>query len=188
MTETNKEPTPEAATPEVEDAKTHESADPMQKMQDELQEYKDKYLRLLAETENMRKRMFKEKQEMTRFSIDNALAEILPPLDNLEKALEHADKMSPEVKNWAMGFQMILTQFKEVLQNHGITSFSSVDTHFDPFLHEAVEVEETNSKPEGTVLEEYVRGYKTKDRTIRPARVKVAKKPQDSLKDSLIKE
>jgi len=153
----------------------------IQKLEEEVQEYKDKYLRQLAELENMRKRLTKEKQDMTRFAIDNVLAEIIDPLDNMEKALEAADKMSPDVRNWAMGFQMILNQLKEVLQNHGVTSYSSVGMAFDPFLHDAVEVEETDAHPEGTVLEEYVRGYKSKDRTIRPARVKVAKKSQNSL-------
>jgi molecular chaperone GrpE len=149
----------------------------IEKLQEEVQEYKDKYLRLLAEIDNMRKRLSKEKQEMTKFAIDNVMAELLGPLDNLEKALSSTDRMSPEVKNWALGFQMILAQFKEVLQNHGILPFSSVGTLFDPHLHEAVEIEETDDKPEGTVLEEYVRGYKSQERIIRPARVKVAKKP-----------
>lgn len=175
MTEEN-EPVPIPPSPESEDKDLR-----IQKLEEEVQEYKDKYLRLLAEVENMRKRLTKEKQEMTRFAIDNVMAEIIDPLDNLEKALQGADRMSPEVRNWAMGFQMILNQFKEVLQNHGVTPFTSVGTQFDPFLHDAVEVEETDAQPEGTILEEYVRGYKSKDRTIRPARVKVAKKPQNSL-------
>lgn len=167
-------PPPEHHLPEDRDLR-------MKKLEEEVEENKDKYLRLLAESENMRKRLSKEKTEMTRFAIDNVMTEILDPVDKLEKALEVADKMSPEVRNWAMGFQMILNQFKEVLQNHGITSFNSVGTQFDPFMHDAVEVEETDAEPEGTVLEEYLRGYKSKERVIRPARVKVAKKPQDSL-------
>ncbi len=177
-TESEKEPVPilssEVSEEEIQDVT-------IQKLEAEVEEYKDKYLRLLAELENMRKRLAKEKQEMTRFAVDNILAEIIDPLDNMEKALSCAETMSPEVRNWALGFQMILAQFKEVLQNHGITPFVSVGTHFDPHLHEAVEMEETDTEPEGTVLEEYVRGYKSKDRTIRPARVKVAKKSQDSL-------
>lgn len=179
MTEPENEPVPVTPAPEIKPIE-----DPhlrIKKLEEEVEESKDKYLRLLADTENMRKRLAKEKQEMTRFSIDSVMAEILGPLDNFEKALECANQMSPEVRNWAMGFQMILAQFKEVLQNHGVTPFSSVGAPFDPFLHDAIEVEETDAQPEGTVLTEYVRGYKSKDRTIRPARVKVAKKPQNSL-------
>lgn len=179
MTEQENEPIP--VPPQPETKQTEDKDLRMKALEGEVEEYKDKYLRLLADTENMRKRLSKEKQEMTKFAIDNVMAEILDPVDKLEKALESADKMSPEVRNWAMGFQMILNQFKEVLQNHGVVSFPSVGMQFDPFLHDAVEVEETDAQPEGTVLEEYLRGYKSKDRVIRPARVKVAKKPQDSL-------
>ncbi len=148
------------------------------KLEKEIEEYKDKYLRQLAETENMRKRMTKERQEMVRFGIDNIIAEVLMPIDNLENALKSATTSSPEIKNWAIGFEMILGQFKEVLAQHSVTAFTSVGEKFDPFLHEAVEVEETNAKPEGTVLQEFVKGYRCGERIVRPARVKVAKPAQ----------
>lgn len=146
-------------------------------IEEQLEEYKDKYFRLLAETDNMRKRMQKEKQEMTRFSIDQVVADLLLPLDNLENALKFADQMSGEVKNWAIGFQMISTQFKEALASHEITPFSSLGEQFDPTVHEAVEVEYTELHPEGAILQEFIKGYKSRDRVIRPARVKVAKAP-----------
>lgn len=143
-------------------------------MQKEIVEYKDKYLRLLADAENARKRLQKEKQEITRFAIENLIVDFLRPLDNLENALRFAQDMSDEVRNWAFGFQMILTQFKDILAQHGVMSFESVGTQFDPHLHEALEMIESTQEP-GTVLEESVRGYKMGDRTIRAARVKVAK-------------
>jgi len=143
---------------------------------EELKEYKDKYLRLLAEMENTRKRLHKEKQETTRFAIDNVIVEFLGPLENLENALACAEQMSPEVKNWALGFQMIAAQFKEVLENHGVRAFSSKGMLFDPHRHEAVEIEETDAVEEGTILQEFVKGYQCGERIIRPARVKVAKK------------
>lgn len=146
-------------------------------LEEELKEYKDKYLRLLAEMENTRKRMQKEKQETSRFSVENVISEFLSPLDNFENALGFAENMSGEVRNWALGFNMILNQFKEVLNSHGVSAFKSEGTPFDPHKHEAVETEETDKAPEGTVLQEFVRGYKSGDRTIRPARVKVAKAP-----------
>ena len=147
--------------------------------EEELQEYKDKYLRLLAEVDNTRKRMQKERQEMTRFAIENAMAELLAPIDNLENALSCAENMSSEVRNWAHGFTMILEQFKDVLHHHGISSFSSEGERFDPEKHYAIESEETTEKKEGTILKEFVKGYKSKERTVRPARVKVAVKPQE---------
>ncbi len=155
------------------------TAEPQKGMsiEEELKEYKEKYLRLLADLDNMRKRMQKEKQEMTRFAIDNIITEILGPIDNLENALQFTEHMSEETRNWAQGFLMILGQFKDVLSNHGVIAFHSEGSKFDPQMHYAIETEETADKPEGTVLKEYVKGYRSGERTVRPARVKVSVAP-----------
>jgi len=142
---------------------------------EEVIDYKDKYLRLLAEMENTRKRMQKEKLETMRFAIDNVLAEMIIPMDNLENALRGANQMVGEVKSWALGFEMILSQFKDVLQQNGVVAFNSEKEVFDPHFHEAIETEETEDVSEGTILKEFVKGYRSGDRIIRPARVKVAK-------------
>jgi len=141
----------------------------------EAAEYKDKYLRNLAEMENSRKRLQKEKLDLTQYAIQNVILDFLPPLDHLENALRFTEQASPEVKHWATGFEMILTQFKDALANNGITTIVSVGTPFDHDSHEAVEMVATDLHLEGTVVEEHVRGYKMGDRVIRPARVKVAK-------------
>ncbi len=148
-----------------------------QAQSEEQQDYKEKYLRLLADVDNTRKRMQKERQEMTRFSVENVIGEILEPIDNLENALQFTQHMSEETRNWAQGFTMILGQFKEVLSNHGVTAFQSEGKMFDPHLHYAIETEETLEKPAGTILKEYVKGYRSKERTVRHARVKVAALP-----------
>ncbi|HLB52965.1 MAG TPA: nucleotide exchange factor GrpE [Chlamydiales bacterium] len=142
--------------------------------------WKDKYLRTLAEMENMRKRMQKERQETTRFGVENAIGEFLPAIDNLENALRFAENAGGEVKVWALGFEMILSQFKETLHNHGVVSFHSEGNLFDPLYHEAVETVETEDHPDGMILHEFSKGYKSGARTVRPARVKVAKHPQKS--------
>lgn len=144
----------------------------------EEENWKEKYLRALAEQENMRKRIQKEKHEMVSFGIENAISEFLGAIDNFENALRFAENGSKEVKNWAIGFEMILSQFKEVLHNHGIVSFHSEGNTFDPQFHEAVEIVETTEHPDGTIMHEFTKGYKSSARTIRPARVKVAKHPQ----------
>jgi molecular chaperone GrpE len=143
---------------------------------EETPDYKDKYLRLLAEGENTRRRLQKEKQDMMKFCIDNLMIDILNPIDQLENALKFADQASDEVKGWAMGFQMILGEFKEILTSHGITPFVSEGQMFDPSMHEAVETEQTDTVADGTILKEFVKGYRSGDRIIRPSRVKVAKK------------
>lgn len=146
-------------------------------LEKEVQEHKDKYLRLLAESENTRKRLQKEKQDMMRFAVENIISEFLTPMDNLENALHFAEQASEETANWARGFHMILEQFKDVLSGQGVSSFVSIGKHFDPSCHEAVETEFSETVEDGLVLQEYVKGYRSKDRVIRPARVKVAKKP-----------
>jgi molecular chaperone GrpE len=121
--------------------------------------------------------MQKEKQEMTRFAVDNVIAEILGPIDNLENALQFTQHMSDEMRNWAQGFLMILGQFKDVLANHGVTAFHSEGMPFNPQMHHAIETEVTAEKPEGTILKEYIKGYRSGDHIIRPASVKVAVAP-----------
>lgn len=146
-------------------------------LQRELTDYKDKYLRALAESENARKRLQREKQELTQYALQNLIVDFLNPIDHMENALKFTDQMSDEIKHWAIGFQMILTQFKDVLTNNGVTPFTSVGKPFDPHLHEAIETISTAESPPGTVVQESLRGYKMGDRIIRPARVTVAKAP-----------
>ncbi|HEV8052569.1 MAG TPA: nucleotide exchange factor GrpE [Parachlamydiaceae bacterium] len=141
----------------------------------ELAEAKDKYLRVLAESENARKRLQKEKQETIQYALQNVIVDFLSPIDHMENALNFTQQMSDDVKHWAVGFQMILSQFKDVLSNNGVTPFSSEGKPFDPHRHEAVEAVENDSVPPGTVIEESLKGYIMGDKTIRPARVKVSK-------------
>lgn len=147
-----------------------------EKIEEQLREQQDKYLRLLAETENTRKRMQKEKQETIRFAVENVISEFLTPLDQFESALSFAHQTSAETQTWAKGFEMIVAQFKAVLENHKVVSFPSKDHPFDPYLHEVIETEETDQYPEGVVMQEFIKGYRCGERTLRPARVKIAKK------------
>ena len=149
-------------------------------LKQELKAEKDKYFRLLAESENLRKRMQKEKEEMMRFAIENVIAEFIAPLDQLEKALHFAEKGTEEVKHWAKGFEMIMTQFNDVLAQHNVTHFTSLGKLFDPHSHEAIELTESDQHEEGTIVEEFTKGYRCGDRIIRPARVKVTKKKQEN--------
>ena len=146
----------------------------------ETEDWKDKYLRLLADQENLRKRAQKERQESLHWGIENAIGEFLPAIDQLENAVRFSSQASEEVRNWARGFEMILAQFKEILESHGITAIPTEGAPFDPYLHEAVEIEESSEKPEGTILQEFSRGYQSKTRTIRPARVKVTRLPENT--------
>lgn len=166
------------ATP-PEEKKGEEPKDEIASLQKELKECQEKYLLMLADSENARKRMQKERQEVTKHAVENILVEFLHPLDSFEKALQFAESMSDEVRNWAIGFEMLLNQFKQVLNQHGVQEYHSIGKPFDPHAHEAVEMVATTEYPPGVVIEEFVRGYKIGDRPIRVARVKVAKAPAE---------
>ena len=142
----------------------------------ELLEYKEKYLRALAENENLRKRMLKEQKDSLKLATENTIAEFLPLIDNFENALRFSKQASQEVQQWATGFQMILNQLRDVLHDHGIVAFHSEGNLFDPHHHEVLEVVETDEYPDGTIIEEFSKGYQSGSRIIRPARVKIAKK------------
>lgn len=146
----------------------------LDKVKAELAEYKDKYLRVLAEGENARKRLQKEKQEMIQYAVQNVIVDFLNPIDHMENALQFTEQMSDDVKHWAVGFQMILGQFKDVLTANGISPFISVGTPFDPHRHEAIETVVKEGTPPGVVVEEHLKGYLMADKVIRPARVKVS--------------
>lgn len=150
----------------------------LENLKNELDECKDKYLRVLADAENARKRLQKERQELLQYAIQNVIVDFLNPIDHFETALSFSQQASEEIKHWAVGFQMILNQFKDVLSNNGVTLIKSEGTVFDPHQHEAIEMIATLDFPAGTVVTETLKGYKMGDRTIRPARVKVAKVPQ----------
>lgn len=148
------------------------------KAKEEAKEYKEKYLLLLAESENARKRLQKERQDIQRFAMRGILSELLFPLDQLDGALSYCENASPEIKQWAFGFKMILNQFKEILAQYHVHPFHTKGAHFDPEQHEAIEVVETTEYPEGIIIEELRPGYRMGESTLRPAQVKVAKAPK----------
>ncbi len=158
-------------------------AEQLSKATEEASEFKDKYYRTLAELENTRKRLQKEKQEMTQFAAQNVITEFLKPLDEMSKALSFTGQMSEETRNWAMGFEMLMGHFHDVLTYHNVFPFDSLGKTFDPHLHEAIEMVETDEKPDGTIVEELIKGYKCGERVLRPARVKVAKAPQQEVEE-----
>ncbi len=148
----------------------------LEKLKAEVKDHQDKYLRLLAESENVRKRLQKEKSDLQAYARENIICEFLNPIDHFENALNFREGISEEVKNWMVGFEMILTQFKDVLSQNGIRPIESMGKVFDPHYHEALETEESEEHPVNTIIKEYVRGYQMGARVIRPSKVRVTKK------------
>ncbi len=151
----------------------------------ELHDYKDRYLRLYAETENFKKRMSREAVEQGKYANESLIKEIIPVLDNLERAISHADGApgggQPGQGNGALvdGVKMVAKQLMDVLTKFGVTQVESIGKPFDPNRQQAMMQVETEDYEPGTVVEEFQKGYFLNDRIIRPAMVTVAKPPRD---------
>jgi molecular chaperone GrpE len=144
----------------------------------EIAELKDKYLRSLADSENARKRIRQQSEESTRLQKEALLRDLLPIVDNLERAVEAA-RGSSDPKSIIQGVELVLRTLLDFLRNHGVTPVHAVGQTFDPLKHEAVDHVESEVHPPNTVVEEFHRGYQLGDRTLRPARVTVAKGNSD---------
>jgi molecular chaperone GrpE len=139
-------------------------------------EYWDRYLRLTADFDNYKKRAARERQDAIGFANENLLARLIPVLDAFEMALAAA-AADPAAKSLQAGIVMISNQLKSALADAGLEELDASGKTFDPSLHEAVAQEETNDAPEGQVIRQIRKGYKFRNRLMRPAGVIVAKKP-----------
>ena len=137
----------------------------------QLQEKNDRILRLQADFENFRRRTMKEKEELAAVITQNLLTDLLPLLDNFERAMavEQTD-----VEAFQKGVEMIFTQLREVLDKHGLQSIEAEGQTFDPNFHQAVMRVEDSDAPDGTITQVLQKGYQAKGRVIRPAMVQVA--------------
>ena len=133
----------------------------------------DRLARSQAEFENARKRAAAEQQKFRDYALADAIKSLLPTLDSFERALRTSEEKS-EFRN---GVELIYKQLQDALQKLGLQAITAEGEMFDPRLHEAVEMVETNEAEDHKVLEELQRGYKLKDRLLRPAMVKVARNP-----------
>jgi molecular chaperone GrpE len=141
----------------------------------------DRYVRQVAELENYKKRSLRDKEETIRFANESLIKDMLPVVDNLERAVAHAQG-GGNGKPLVEGVELVLKGLIDVLGKHGLTQLSAVGQPFDPERHEAVAQVETDSYVPNTVVEEYDKGYMLFDRLLRPARVTVAKPPENKPK------
>lgn len=152
----------EGSSPEVE----------IEKLVKEREDLYQRLARLQADFDNFRKRSRKEQEDFARYASQNLVERLLPVLDNFSRALEaeYGDNNSLKA-----GVEMTYRQLFEVLSQEGLTVIEAKGQTFDPEYHEAVMQEETDEYPDGTVIEVFQKGYKLKNKVIRPAMVKVAK-------------
>ncbi|HYP27144.1 MAG TPA: nucleotide exchange factor GrpE [Blastocatellia bacterium] len=137
----------------------------------------DQLLRRQAEFENYRKRMERERGEVYQRARAEVLLELLPVLDNFERALLSFESASSDPEAFQQGVELIHKQLKDAVTKLGLQPVESVGQAFDPHLHEAVTIEASDEHEENTIIEEFERGYKLGDKLLRPAKVKVASTP-----------
>ena len=150
-------------------------------LEEKTKEAEENYVRLLrlaADMENLKKRQERERAELLQFGNENLIKELLPVVDNLERALDHGRQLlAPEAL--LEGIEMVYQGFLKALDRFGVTPFDSVGQHFDPARHNAVMQEEAPGVPDCRVTKEVQKGYLMNQRLLRPAMVVVARNTQN---------
>jgi molecular chaperone GrpE len=172
---TSEDPAPAAEEPTMEDAG---AADPIAELRAELEQERDARLRVMAELQNFRKRSAQERQQALEYACEPLAGEIIPVLDHFEMATA-AGATSDETRIFCKGYEMILQQLRDALSRHGLEEIPAVaGMYFDPEYHEAVERVVTEDPCEGTVMKVLQKGYRMRERVLRPVRVAVAVAPE----------
>jgi len=138
-------------------------------------EDRDRHLRLAADFDNFKKRARQEQLDTIQHASAELIGRLLPALDDLHKALENKPAGTDE--SWLKGLELSVRKLEEALGAHGLEPIEAIGARFDPKLHEAIGHEESAEHPEDTVVSELRRGYRIRDRVVRPALVKVSRLP-----------
>lgn len=167
----------EAVNPEQEILVTDSADDAgsaeLEKLQAEVLEHQQRTLRVQADFDNFRRRTQKEKEDLGKYASSKLITELLPVIDNFERALQ-ASEENPEFESFSKGVNMIFRQLESVLATEGLTAMKSVGEPFNPEYHQAIMQVESDEYEEGIVVEEVQKGYMLKDKVLRPAMVKVS--------------
>ena len=162
------------ARPKEEEQKELTPDQEMARMQQEVEQANDMMLRLAAELDNYKKRVAKERESLIRYAAQDVLQELIPVLDNFERAIEAAGK-SKDFDSFLEGVKMIYKNMYDVMGRKGLARIDAVGETFDPNIHEAVMQVTSQEHPENIVVEELQKGYVLHDRVIRPSMVVVSK-------------
>ena len=152
-------------------------------LEGQLREAEERVLRTAADAENFKKRLQREKEEQTRYANETFMRDLLPVIDNLERALQHSETASNQ-EGLLEGLNMTLKGFVDTLERFGCTALEAIGKTFDPNFHEAVSQEESSELEPNTVVKELQKGYLLKERLLRPAMVIVSKPAREVERDS----
>ncbi len=156
----------------------------IESLKNQLREVKNQSVRIAADFDNFRKRTYKEKEEMEQRIKSATIKELLPVVDNFERARSQIKPQTDGEKNIHKSYQGVYKQLVDCLKGIGVSAMRCEGEEFDPNLHEAVMRGQTDQYPEGTVIEELMRGYMLGDRVLRHAMVKVAAAPEEPMEAS----
>ena len=176
--------------PETEEKKelpppTPEELKQLREQATKAEEYYDRLQRQVAEADNLRKRLAKEKQDAIRYANESLIVELLPTIDSFEMAINAALKSDDNsIDSLKTGIEMIYTQIKRTLEEIGVTEIDATGQTFDPSEHEAMSRIKTSKAEEGTVLEQTRKGYRLRDRLLRAASVVVAIAPDEAQEET----
>jgi molecular chaperone GrpE len=143
----------------------------------QLAEVQERYVRLYADFENFKKRAARERDEVRRATTESVLGRLLPVLDTFEMAMQAAALPNTNLESLKAGVSMIQGQLRNTVADYGVEEIDAMGKPFDPALHEALSQQETTEVAEGLVISQNRKGYRMKDRLLRPAAVVVARKP-----------
>ncbi|MDX9715536.1 MAG: nucleotide exchange factor GrpE [Dissulfurispiraceae bacterium] len=147
-------------------------------LHEELEEAKDRYLRLYAEFDNYKKKMIKDKEELTRYSNESLVYELLAVIDNLEMALKHIDDDGGAVEALKKGVENTHRELLRTLEKSGLKVIAACQKPFDPAVHHAMSTEQCEGYEPNMVVEEFRKGYMYKEKVLRPSLVKVSKRAE----------
>ncbi len=163
----------ETKLPDEKMEKTQEADQEMVRMQQEVEQTNDTMLRLAAELDNYKKRVAKERESLIKYAAQGVVQELLPVLDNFERAMDAA-RQSKDFDSFLKGVEMIYKQMCDALEKRGVSRIDATGKVFDPNVHEAVMQMASEEHPENIVVEELQKGYMLHDRVIRPSMVAVS--------------
>lgn len=154
--------------------------DELKMREGELIEAQEKTARAMADADNFKKRLAREKEEHSKYATESLVKSLLPALDNLDKASEAVENEAVDIGQLSEGVRLTREQFLDILKKQGLSRIDVVNKQFDPATSEAIQMEDTTDREDGEVIREFTPGYMFKNRVVRHAKVLIARRHEDA--------